>query len=255
MRQKPAAIEFQAVTMRYRGVRGGETLAVSDIDLRIEPGAFVALLGPSGCGKSTLLRLAAGLDAPTSGQVIIGGATVKKPRRDVGIVFQRPVLLPWRSAIENVVLPATVHRAPARAANEHAMALMDRVGLHGFEDAYPRELSGGMQARVALARAMSQSPSVLLLDEPFAALDALTREDLGALVRSVWAEHRQTVVFVTHSIAEAISLADRVVVMSPRPGRIVETIPIDLPPSRSIADIDSVAGVTATAAIRSVLRS
>ena len=241
--------------MRYRGLRGGETLAVSDVSLRIEPGAFVALLGPSGCGKSTLLRLAAGLEEPTSGSVVIDGVPVRQPRRDVGIVFQRPVLLPWRSAIENVVLPATVNRSPARAAKERAMALMDRLGLRGFEEAYPGELSGGMQARVALARAMSQTPTVLLLDEPFAALDALTREDLAALVHSVWAEHRQTIVFVTHSIAEAVFLADRVVVMSPRPGRIVESVPIDLPRSRTMADVDSEIGVALSAKIRSVLRS
>jgi len=251
----PPSIEFRDVTMRYTNVRGGETLAVADIDLRVDPGEFVALLGPSGCGKSTLLRLAAGLDRPTGGEVAIGGVPVTRPRRDVGLVFQQPVLLPWRSAIANVMLPAHVDRRPSREAGERAAALLDRVGLRGFENAYPAELSGGMQARVALARALIQNPAVLLLDEPFAALDALTREDLADLFRSVWDELRQTVLFVTHSVEEAVILADRVVIMSPRPGRIVQSFPLDLPRPRAVTGIGLEAGIAVGAQLRGALRT
>lgn len=251
----PPAIEFQAVTMRYRGVRGDQTLAVAGVDLRVAPGEFVALLGPSGCGKSTLLRLAAGLDRPSSGRVAIGGVPMTQPRRDIALVFQRPVLFPWRSAIENVLLPAALSRSPAEEARPRAAALLDRVGLRGFEHAYPAELSGGMQARVSLARALSQDPAVLLLDEPFAALDALTREDLAALIVSVWEERRQSALFVTHSVDEAILLADRVVVLSPRPGNVVGSFPVDLPRPRSVAEVTSPAGIGIATRVRAALRA
>jgi NitT/TauT family transport system ATP-binding protein len=250
----PPPIEFASVTKRYRGVRGTEVLAVSDITLRVDGGQVAVLIGPSGCGKSTLLRLAAGLEAPTSGQVRIGGSVVTGPRSNVGLVFQRPVLLPWRTARANVLLPAVIRGKPAGKATARADALLDKVGLSGFEDAYPAELSGGMQARVALARAMSQDPALLLMDEPFASLDAITREDIAALVLQLWTERQQTVLFVTHSIDEAILLADQIFVMSPRPGSIVRSVEIALPRPRTMGQLLHPDAVRVADAIRSALR-
>ncbi len=246
-------IEFQAVAKRYRGVRGTEVLAVTGIDLRVEHGHVAVLIGPSGCGKSTLLRLAAGLEEPTSGQVLIGDSPVTGPRPDVGLVFQRPVLLPWRTARANVALPAAIQRSPSADANQQADALLARVGLAGFGDAYPAELSGGMQARVALARALSQDPSILLMDEPFASLDALTRTEVAALFLDLWEERRRTMLFVTHAIDEAIALGDTIHVMSPRPGRIVQTLPVDLPRPRRADSLASAEALALAAEIRAAL--
>jgi len=251
----PPDIEIQSVTKRFRGVRGAETLAVSSIDLRVESGQVAVLIGPSGCGKSTLLRLAAGLEQPTSGQVVIGGVCVAGPRPDIGLIFQRPVLLPWRTARANVALPAAIRRSPSAEAIGQADALLNRVGLAGFGDAYPAELSGGMQARVALARALSQDPSILLMDEPFASLDALTRADVTALFLDLWEERRRSMIVVTHAIEEAITLGDVIHVMSPRPGRIVRSIAIDIPRPRYLEILTSPVGAALAAEIRAALTS
>lgn len=249
----PPPIEFESVTKRYQGIRGPEVLAVTGITLRVEGGQVAVLIGPSGCGKSTLLRLAAGLDEPTSGDVRVGGSVVSGPRTDVGLVFQRPVLLPWRTARANVALPAAIQRSPSTDAARQADDLLTRVGLAGFGDAYPAELSGGMQARVALARALSQDPSILLMDEPFASLDALTRGEIAALFLDLWEERRRTMLFVTHAIDEAITLGDRVHVMSPRPGRMVRSIAVDIPRPRDPSVLASPAGLQIAAEIRAAL--
>jgi NitT/TauT family transport system ATP-binding protein len=194
----------------------------------------VTLVGRSGCGKSTLLRILAGLIAPSSGSVTIAGRRVSGPRRDVSLVFQRSALMPWRNVIENVLLPVEIHGLSKREYRPVAADLLALVGLQGFERRHPYELSGGMQQRVALCRALIQDPKVLLMDEPFAALDALTREDLSLELQRIWSERQKTIVFVTHSIQEAVLLADRVLAMSPRPGRIVRTIAVELPRPRSL---------------------
>lgn len=253
--QQPSHIEMSGVSVQYPGRRRGQTPieALRDVSLSVPRGQFVALVGPSGCGKSTLLRLVAGLLMPSDGTVRIGGEVIFAPRADVGMVFQRPTLLPWRSVLDNILLPATIVGTPRRVARERADALLDLVGLSGFGDRYPTELSGGMQQRVAIARALLLSPDVLLFDEPFAALDALLREDLAVELERIWlgtaasgsfSSHRDrpsrpTILFVTHSMTEAAMLADVVMVMSPRPGTIIECVPVDLPRPRGRDVLDS----------------
>jgi NitT/TauT family transport system ATP-binding protein len=227
-------IEIEGVSKVFGGRAGPPIEALRDIDLEIGENEFVTLVGRSGCGKSTLLRILAGLIAPTSGTVRLAGRPVTGPRRDVSLVFQRSALLPWRNVIENVLLPVEILGLDKRAHRRSAADLLELVGLAGFEKRRPHELSGGMQQRVALCRALIQDPKVLLMDEPFAALDALTREELSLELQRIWSEHRKTIVFVTHSIQEAVLLADRVVAMSPRPGRIVRMIQVDLPRPRSL---------------------
>jgi NitT/TauT family transport system ATP-binding protein len=208
--------------------------ALRDINVDIAEGQFVAVIGRSGCGKSTLLRIVAGLLAPTSGQVLLGGAPVTEPRRDVAMMFQRPALLPWRSVLDNVLLPAEMFGWPRAVHEPRARHLLDMVGLSGFHKRLPHELSGGMQQRVALCRALIQQPRVLLMDEPFSALDALSREELSSELQRIHTELTATTVFVTHSIQEAVLLADRVVVLSPRPGQIRRILDIDVPQPRSL---------------------
>ena len=213
--------------------RGGEqVVAMSDVSLEVRRNEFVCLVGPSGCGKSTLLRLVAGLVAPTEGTVSIGGARVTEPRDDTGIVFQAPTLLPWASVLDNVLFPLDMMRRLDAAGRERARDLLALVGLAGFEGKYPRELSGGMQQRAGICRALVHDPDILLMDEPFGALDALTREELTIELMRIWRERPKTILFVTHSIPEAVLLADRVVVMSARPGRVAEIIDIALPRPR-----------------------
>lgn len=219
--------------------RHGHTEALAQVDLDIGDGEFVALLGPSGCGKSTLLRLAAGLLAPTQGSIRLDGATMTGPSRDTGVVFQKPNLLPWKTVRANVLLPARTLGLDLRTAGPRADELLELVGLAAFADAYPFELSGGMQQRVGIARMLLPDPAVLLMDEPFAALDALSRETLTFALQRIWSIQRKSVLFITHSIPEAVFLADRVLVMSPRPGRIVESLPIDLPRPRTLDTFDS----------------
>jgi NitT/TauT family transport system ATP-binding protein len=212
----------------------GRTVAVQDVDLSIAKDEFVALVGPSGCGKSTLLRIVSALIKPSKGRVAIDGVAIANPSRDVGIVFQQAVLLPWRTVLDNVLLPAEILGLDMKKARERAHQLLDMVHLTGFEQRLPNELSGGMQQRAAICRALIHSPSVLLMDEPFAALDAMTREELGFELLRIWSLEKKTIVFVTHNIPEAILLADRVVAMSPRPGRISEIVEIDLPRPRTL---------------------
>lgn len=206
--------------------------ALSGIDLQIETGEFVSIAGPSGCGKSTLLRVIAGLTRATSGHVFLRGTPVDAPRRDVGFVFQRAALLDWRNTRDNILFQAEMRGLPRAWARERADELISLTGLTGFEKAMPFELSGGMQQRVSLCRALLHEPDVLLMDEPFGALDALTRETMNVELRRLWEATGMTVVLVTHSVAEAVYLASRSVVMSPRPGRIVKEFSIDIPGQR-----------------------
>ena len=196
------------------------------MSLEIGEGEFLSIVGPSGCGKSTLLRIIAGLVPPTGGAVRIAGREVAGPRRDIGMVFQDAVLLPWRTVQKNVLVPAEVIGIDAGTARRRAAELLDLVGLGGFADKYPMELSGGMRQRVAIARALMHDPAILLMDEPFGALDAMTREAMNSELLRVWQASRKTVVLVTHSIDEAVFLADRVVVMSPRPGSVREVLDV-----------------------------
>jgi NitT/TauT family transport system ATP-binding protein len=208
--------------------------ALGGISLDIADGEFITIVGQSGCGKTTFLKILAGLLSRSSGAVTLRGRTVDGPSRDIGIVFQDPVLLPWRNVLENVMLPVQVLGLDRASSRTRAIELIDLVGLGGFADKYPHELSGGMRQRVALARALVHDPSLLLMDEPFGALDAMTREFMNLELLRIWREARKTVVFITHSIPEAVFLADRVVVMSARPGRIVEIVSVELPRPRDL---------------------
>jgi NitT/TauT family transport system ATP-binding protein len=203
------------------------------ISFEVEEGEFVCLVGPSGCGKTTLLRLVAGLERPTSGRVLLDGMEVDRPSRSVGIVFQEPTLMGWRTVEANVALPLEVNRVPQGKALRRARALLELVGLSGFEEAYPAQLSGGMAQRVALARALVHDPRILLLDEPFGALDALTRERMALELLRIWRARRKTVVMVTHSVPEAVFLADRVLVLGPRPASVVAQMEVHLPRPRT----------------------
>ncbi|GAA4953467.1 ABC transporter ATP-binding protein [Actinoplanes utahensis] len=214
--------------------RSGSVAALHEIDLTVAEGEFVAVIGRSGCGKSTLLRLIAGLLEPTSGTITVTGRAVRAPSREVALMQQQPALLPWRTALGNVLLPVEMARQPRAEGAVRARELLDAVGLAGFHHRHPYELSGGMQQRVALCRALIQRPRVLLMDEPFSALDALTREDMAAQLQALHLARPATTVFVTHSIQEAVLLADRVAVLSPRPGRVREVLTIDIPRPRSL---------------------
>jgi NitT/TauT family transport system ATP-binding protein len=226
-----------AVSLRQVGktFAAGDVTALQDIDLEIQPGEFISLIGPSGCGKSTLLRVIGDLIRPSSGEVVVNGKSAHRARRDgdYGIVFQDAVLYDWRTVARNIALPLEMKGWGAKQRDERVRELMELVELTGFEKRHPWELSGGMQQRVSIARALSFSPALLLMDEPFGALDEMTRERLNGELLRIWQETGCTVVFVTHSIAEAVFLSTRVVVMSPRPGRVTQIIPIDLPQPRT----------------------
>ncbi|MCD6302883.1 MAG: ABC transporter ATP-binding protein [Anaerolineae bacterium] len=206
--------------------------ALAEADMAVMQHEFVCIIGPSGCGKSTLLRLLGGLVKPTAGRVLYRGRPLDHPCSTIGIVFQQPTLMPWRTVIKNVELPLQILGIPAKMREQRALAMLELVGLHDFRHSLPRELSGGMQQRVALARALVHQPDTLLLDEPFGSLDALTRELMNDELLRIWGQQRQTAIMITHDIQEAIYLADRVLVMSPRPGRILEEVPIHLPRPR-----------------------
>lgn len=212
----------------------GELIALQDISFSVEEQEFVCVLGPSGSGKSTLLRILAGLLVPTYGQVILSGQPIQGPHPKVGLVFQDPNLMPWRSVLQNVLLPLELDSTPKTDAKKQARGVLDLVGLSGFEDYLPRDLSGGMAQRVAIARALVHDPDILLLDEPFGALDALTRERMGDELSRIWQSRRKTVVMVTHAIDEAILLADRILVLGSQPGRLVLDIPVNLQRPRSM---------------------
>ena len=243
------ALHFAGIGLTYAS-RRGPIDALDGIDLDIAEGEFVAVLGPSGCGKSTLLKLAAGLLAPTRGTLRVNGETLKGPSRGTGVVFQKPNLLPWKTVLDNVVLPARTLGLDPRASEVRALRLLEQVGLADFAKNYPFELSGGMQQRVGIARMLLHDPRVLLMDEPFAALDALSRERLTLELQKLWMTDRKSVLFITHSIPEAVFLADRVIVMSARPGRIVEDFKIDLPRPRSLDTMSDPAFVAATQHLR-----
>jgi NitT/TauT family transport system ATP-binding protein len=227
-------IRLQDVEKTYRTRRGDLVPAVEGITLDIAENEFVTLVGPSGCGKSTLLKLVAGLTSVSGGTVHVRDTVVREPFPDVGIVFQHPVLLPWRTVVDNVLFSADMLGLRPDAYRARALDLLALSGLAGFETRLPRELSGGMQQRVAICRALLPDPSLLLMDEPFGALDAMTREEMGFELLRIWEARRKTILFVTHSIPEAILLADKVVVMTPGPGRIARVITIDLPRPRTV---------------------
>ncbi len=226
-------IEIGDVSKTFTTRDGSTVTALSGIDLEIPDNQFISLVGPSGCGKSTLLRLVAGLVPADAGRIAIDGTAVREPRREVGIVFQNATLLPWASIVENVLFPLKIMHAMRPDSRDRAHDLLRLVGLGGFEDREPRELSGGMQQRAAICRALIHDPAILLMDEPFGALDALTREEMSLELLRIWTEQPKTILFVTHAITEAVLLSDRVVVMSPRPGRIDEIIDVPLPRPRS----------------------
>ncbi len=230
-------IRLTGVSRSFTG-RAGTVEALRGIALDVAEGEFVAVVGRSGCGKSTLLRLVAGLLPVSGGQVTVAGEPVTKPRRDISMQFQRPALLPWRSVLDNVLLPVEVFGWKKAAHRQRAHDLLAMAGLDGFEKRLPHELSGGMQQRVALCRSLISRPSVMLMDEPFSALDALTREDLSVELQRVHMDSGATIVFVTHSIDEAVLLADRVVVLSPRPGRIRQILDITVPRPRTLGRTD-----------------
>jgi NitT/TauT family transport system ATP-binding protein len=229
-----AVIQIRDLSKTYRTQRGESIAALTAISLAIHDGEFICCVGPSGCGKSTLLKILGGLVRSSGGQVLLQGTPVVGPRRDIGIVFQNPVLLPWRTVLQNTMLPVAVQRLDTAKYLPRARELIRMAGLGGFEDKYPFELSGGMQQRNSIIRALIHDPALLLMDEPFGALDAMTRELMNLELQRIWWEARKTVFFITHSITEAVFLADRVVVLSPRPGRVVEVVDVDLPRPREL---------------------
>jgi NitT/TauT family transport system ATP-binding protein len=210
----------------------GPLIALTDVSFGIEEGEFVSLVGPSGCGKSTLLSILGGLEQKTDGELVLAGQHHDQPRRDIGMMFQTSVLFPWRTIRQNVRLPGEVLGLDKKQQAERADELLDMVGLNGFGDRYPSELSGGMRQRVALARLLAHDPRVLLMDEPFGALDEFTRETMNIELLRIWEKTGKTVVFVTHNIGEAVFLSDRIFVMTPRPGRLEGIVEVDLPRPR-----------------------
>jgi NitT/TauT family transport system ATP-binding protein len=227
-------LQVQSLSKVY-ATDDGPVRALDRVSITQRKGEFVSLVGPSGCGKSTLMMIAAGLTSSSDGQILVDNKRVTKARTDIGIVFQHHVLLDWRTTLENVMLQAEARKMDLRAAEVRARELLAAVGLSGFEDKYPRSLSGGMRQRVSICRALIHDPVHLLMDEPFGALDALTRDQLVLDLQKICSERSVSILFVTHSIAEAVFLSDRVIVMTPRPGKIDRTIEIDLPRPRTLA--------------------
>jgi NitT/TauT family transport system ATP-binding protein len=230
------AVDVENLSVRFRTKRS-TTTALEDVTMRIEAGEFISIVGPSGCGKSTLLKVIAGLVKPTDGSASLFGSKITKPQQNIGFAFQRAALLEWRGVRKNILLQAEMRGMDKAKAARRADELIELTGLTGFEKALPHELSGGMQQRVALCRALLHEPPVLLMDEPFGALDALTREQLNAELNKIWRETGTTILLVTHSIAEAVFLGTRVEVMSPRPGRLMRTFNVELPPERDYAQV------------------
>ena len=227
------AIAVRALSKTY-ATRDGHVTALERITFGVDESQFIAVLGPSGCGKSTLLKILAGILPSSGGEALLRGTPIAGPRRDIGVVFQSPVLFPWRSVLDNVLLPVDVQGLDRARHRQAALELLGLVGLQGFETKHPWELSGGMQQRVAITRALVHDPAMLLMDEPFGALDAMTREHMNLELQRIWMEKKKTVLFITHSIPEAVFLADRVLVMTPRPGRLAEDVRIDIPRPRSL---------------------
>jgi NitT/TauT family transport system ATP-binding protein len=246
-------LRVQKVSVKF-STSEGELIALQNLSFDVEAGEFVCLVGPSGCGKSTLLRILAGLLLPDQGQVWLGGEAVTEPRRQVGLVFQQANLMPWRTVLANVLLPLEVLNAPQDQARAQARELLELVGLSDFAQAYPAKLSGGMAQRVSIARALAHDPDVLLLDEPFGSLDALTRERMGLELLRIWQARRKTVLMVTHSVSEAIFLADRVLALSPRPGTVTATVAVNLPRPRELALLETERFGALAAEVRAAIR-
>ena len=230
---RPVSKEIKGVSKTYK-TQDGEVPSLRPIDFDIYDGEFVVVVGPSGCGKTTLLKMVAGLLPPSGGEIRVGNKVITKPHSDVGIVFQSAMLLPWRNVLRNVMMPVEVKGLPEAEYRERAMALLKMVGLQGFEKKYPWQLSGGMQQRASICRALVHDPKIVLMDEPFGALDAMTRERMNVELQRIQRETRKTVLLITHSIPEAVFLADRVLVMSERPGTIAAVYDIDLPKPRTL---------------------
>ena len=244
----PPAISLRCVHQSFTATNGSQMAALQSISFDVARHEFLALVGPSGCGKSTILRIIAGLIRPTAGSASIDGFPVTKPGGNVGFVFQRPTLLPWLTVLDNVTFPMRHQYGRVTPADRaRARTLLALVGLSDFAAMRPDELSGGMQQRVGIARALLQDPDILLMDEPFSALDSLTRDEMGFELLRIWSERPKTVLFVTHSIQEAVLLADRILVMSPRPGTVREILPVTLPRPRGLATLED-ARFTALAA-------
>ena len=252
---RPTAQEVVKITQVAKTFHKRQVKALDGVDLTLLHGSFTSVIGPSGCGKSTLLKIMAGLLPASSGEILLQGSPVTGPRPDIGIMFQQPTLLPWRTAIENVLLPIEIkHGARAATAKtDAAMGLLDLVGLKGFERVYPFELSGGMAQRVAICRMLVTQPAILLLDEPFGALDELTREFMNVELQRICKESDATSLMVTHAIAEAVFLGDQVVVMSARPGRIAEIVDVTLPRPRSLDMMTTPAFAALVHHVRSLL--
>jgi len=231
--RRPIAMQVRHATKYYK-TSTGAVHALEDISLDIQQGDFTCIVGPSGCGKTTLLWGLSGLHELTSGEVILNGTPVKGPRPEIGMIFQDANLLPWRNLMKNILFPFEIKKIKPKPYEARIQGLIDEVGLSGFENKYPRELSGGMQQRASIVRCLSFDPEVILMDEPFGALDAFTRDEMNLLIQKIWMDTGKTIVFVTHNVTEAIFLADRVVVLSPRPGRLAHIFNIDLPRPRTI---------------------
>ena len=232
-------IEVKDLNKIYR-TRGGKAIhALKDVSFSMTEGELISVVGPSGCGKSTLLKILAGILPKSSGTVSLRGTPVDGPRKDVGVVFQAPVLLPWRTVLANVMVPVEIQGLDRKEYLERARQYLKLVGLEGFETKYPNELSGGMQQRVGITRALVHDPAILLMDEPFGALDAMTREYMNLELLRIWQESRKTILFITHSIPEAVFLSDRVIVLSCRPGKIIDIVDVNLPRPRTLDMMNS----------------
>jgi NitT/TauT family transport system ATP-binding protein len=253
MSSNKGSIELQDVHLDF-GVGRAATRAVEEMSLTVAPGQFISLLGPSGCGKSTVLNMIAGFLKPTAGHVLIDGVPVSAPGADRGVVFQKPALFPWKTVRENVALGPRMQGWPKALVEERTDTLLRTVGLLEFGDHYPDSLSGGMQQRVGIARALANDPSVLLMDEPFGALDAQTRELMQDNLLRIWAKNRVTLVFVTHDIEEAVFLSERIIIMSSRPGRVIADIAVDFPYPRAPDVIDSADFVEIKRQCREIIR-
>lgn len=231
-------ITVENLTHRYITEGRGETLALSNVNLEIQDNEFITLLGPSGCGKTTLMRAIGGLETPTEGDVVVNGKKVNGPNLDCSVVFQNFALMPWATVLENVAFGLEMRKVHKKEALERAQGFVEKVGLRGFENKYPKELSGGMQQRVGLARALAVNTPIILMDEPFGALDQQTRRYMQEELLDIWEKDKKTVVFVTHDMEEAVLLADKVVLMSARPGRVEEVIPVNIPRPRNQEGIE-----------------
>jgi len=247
-------IAVGGVGKTFATLQGERIEALVDINVEIAAGSFATIVGPSGCGKSTLLRILAGLIPPSAGSVEIAGQKVAGPRKDIGMVFQSSILLPWRTVLNNVMLPAEILGIPRDKARARAHELLRMVHLEGFDNKYPQELSGGMQQRASIARALLHNPAILLMDEPFGALDAMTREQMNLELQRIWQESGKTVILVTHSIPEAVFLGDQVLVMTPRPGRLATVLPVALPRPRGLDNMTTPEFGKLTHEIRALLQ-